>query len=365
MRLLRAIHKWAGLFFAVLLLLQALTGLVMAYKETLARWTRGTVAVPAGGAHAPLDALLQAIAVRAPHARLDRIVYEADPELPALVRVRPPSGITEVLHLDPYRARILWAGSLWRDPLQLAERLHVALTLGQTGNFILLTEGLALFLMGVSGLVLWWPRPGRWRQALTIHRRPARRMLRDLHLVPGAVVAVFFCISGLTGAMLLGAPAVKLAVSAVLPVAPEIDTRLPPTDIEQPAVTAEQALQTMHARFPETRLRQVRVMEKGRLLFALFVDPNSRNPRAHDAAGVDRLTGTMRVYLEATTAPTGDAVLNWILPIHTGQAYGPLRRPILTVVALALAAMTVTGWLMWLGRPRRRATVATTLVAAD
>ena len=60
--------------------------------------------------------------------------------------------------------------------------LHYALRLGEAGRRAVALAGLALALSAASGLWLWWPAAGQWRQAL--------RFKRDI--IPGRITQSWF-----------------------------------------------------------------------------------------------------------------------------------------------------------------------------
>ncbi|HET6630170.1 MAG TPA: PepSY-associated TM helix domain-containing protein [Woeseiaceae bacterium] len=355
-RLLRKIHKWVGLTVGILLFSQAGTGLAMVHKERLmALWAPS---VDASLPHRPLDGIMGAIHEAFPDGRLERIVYYQDPSLPLVARVYPPDGRAfRIMLIDPTVPEVISAGPFWHYPLQFVERLHVALLSGNTGHVILFVEALALVFMAVSGLFVWWPGRGRFRKAFRIRWRatPWRRM-RDLHTVPGAATAVLMLVAGLTGAAIVADPITRSIVSIFAPVSAEAIPRLAEAPEPVAQVSWEAAFDQLERRFPDGRLRQLRFLgNNGRVLGAVMVAESSANPRAHDIALVDRWTGDLHVLADGNELHGGDAFLAWILPLHTGEIYGPFRPVPMTLLGVSLAGMTLTGLLMWTKKraPRR------------
>tara|TARA_B100001939_G_scaffold300374_1_gene276289 strand:+ start:511 stop:1641 length:1131 start_codon:yes stop_codon:yes gene_type:complete len=352
------IHKWVGLSLGVLLLLQAVTGLMMAHKNGLRSLFEKGAGIDASLPHVPLDHIVGAITTALPEYRLERLVYAEDPSLPLIARVFPNGGGKfHVVTVDPTDGEIISSGSLWESPLQLAERIHVSLLSGDLGHNILLLEAIALVFMAVSGLVVWWPRKGKFAKALIVHwRAPSIILLRDLHLVPGALTAILMFLAGLTGALIIADPLVKPVVAAVAPVNPEI--RLQLADLEQPEteLSWQEALDRLKERLPDGRLRQLRFWGgEGRVLAAVMVAEDAFNPRAHHIAAVDRWTDDVMVFADGNALPAGDAFLEWLLPLHTGEAFGPLRPVLMTILGFSLAGMSITGLWLWIKkRPRSR-----------
>ena len=60
-----------------------------------------------------------------------------------------------------------------------------------------------MVIMGVSGLVIWWPRPGRWAAAFKVARgAKGVRMHRELHGAVGIWGLIVFVIVSITGVYL-------------------------------------------------------------------------------------------------------------------------------------------------------------------
>lgn len=357
-RLLQAIHKWVALVVALLVIVQAGTGIILANQDVLLPLFNPEARIQSQGPRASLDALIASASDAAPGARFERLIYNEDQSIAIIARVRmPPERTLHIVLLDPNTARVLSTGRAWDYPTQFSERIHVSLLSGAAGMLVLMIEGLALLFLAVSGLILWWPRAGRWSEALTVHwRAPWRRALRDLHLAPGAMLAIFFALSGLTGALIIGEPLVKPVVALVAPVIPERLPELTPAPEDATlSMSAQEALEALEARFPDGRLRQVRIIgPANRLTGVVMTAEDAINPRALHIAGIDRLNGEMIILTDAHALPAGEAALMWLLPTHDGEIYGPLRRPIMTLIGLGLLLASITGVSMWALKPRRR-----------
>jgi uncharacterized iron-regulated membrane protein len=351
----RTIHLLCGLSAALLLGVQAITGLLLTHQDSLVPLFHPEAHAASESARAPLDALLATVTQREPTARLDRIQFPSRAGAALVARMLTPDDGMHVVMLDPATGRALSSGPILAYPEQAAETLHGSLMLGAAGKWMVRITGVALLLMAISGFILWWPRRGRLRAALTINlRAPPRRLLRDLHLVPGAVTALFLTLSAVTGVLMTAEPLVYALVARIAPVAPDVDFDLPPLAPGAPMLSAEDALQRLRARFPGDRLYKVRAQgERSRMIVAVFYAHGRSNPDALNMAGVDRATGKLTVLHDAARLPAGDAALAWLAPVHAGRIYGPLSKLIATLAGLTLLMMTLTGPALWLTKPRK------------
>ncbi len=349
------IHRWVGLVLALLLLLQAGTGLLLVHKEALEPLVTPSVRV-VPGPKADLDRILASVNGARPDLTLDRIYTPQRPDRALTARMLDAKRRITILIVDPSSARVISTGPIQHYPLQLSERLHVTLMQGAMGQVVLLIEGLGLLFMAVSGLIVWWPRIRTFRQALTVHWNAGnRRRWYDLHLVPGALASVFVAMSAFTGVGIIADPIVKAVVGAVAPVSPELALPdMPKLAPGHQLASAQSAMDALWTRFPDARLRQIRFFAQERLVGVVMESGQSLNPRSHHLAAVDRAVGKVIVWEDGDKPLAGDAALAWLLPTHTGEIYGPVRGVLMSVVALTLLLLTVSGVWLWISKPRRR-----------
>lgn len=355
-QVLTLIHRWVGLVLAVLVLLQAGTGLLLVNKDALEPLLSPGARVAPAIRRAPLDTVFANLQAARPDLRLDRIYTPRRADRALTARMVDKARRITIVQIDPSTARVISAGPIQHYPLQLAERLHVSLMQGAIGQVVLLVEGLCLLFMSISGLIVWWPRIELLKSALTIHTDAgARRLWRDLHLVPGAIAAVFIAVSAFTAVGIIADPVFKAVVGLVAPVSPGLSPpKMAPVPAGRTPLTAQAALEKLSARFPEGRLRQIRVFgPRERLIGVVMESGVTLNPRAHHLAAVDRATGDMTIWADGDHMPSGDAVIAWLLPTHTGEVLGPARGVLMSLLAVTLMLLTISGVWMWISKPRR------------
>src|SRR6185369_10514744 len=96
-----------------------------------------------------------------------------------------------------------------------------------TGREIIGYLGIVMCGLGVTGLVLWWPRAGQWRAAFGIRRRArGLRLHRDLHGTVGIWGWIVFLIVSVSGTYLAFPQTIGDAARAVMPAR---DLRAQPT----------------------------------------------------------------------------------------------------------------------------------------
>jgi len=79
--------------------------------------------------------------------------------------------------------------------------LHDNLLAGEAGRAVNGVGAIAVLLVALSGLIIWWPGIRRWRSSLTLRRNVGwKRFVWDLHSAVGIwtfVVIVIFAVSGI------------------------------------------------------------------------------------------------------------------------------------------------------------------------
>ena len=361
---LRRVHQWCGLILCLFYLLQALSGLMLVYRNRLLPiiqpYTRAAPNRPA----LPLDELVGRLKALFPDRSLERIVYPEVPGSALTARYYNASGRDlDIAYIDPSTGNVISCGSVWKYPLEVAEEWHLSLMSEKSplGNLLAeiahMVAGLVLIFLAASGPTLWWPGLRRLRRSFTIHWRPRTQTIRDLHVIPGIVLAVFFATTGTTAALILYGPVVgtlsavaksgSLNASSVVP-----RSKLPVLTRPEEPLSYQAALDRLRERFPDDMLNQLR--PRGRTLEAVFYANPRVNPRAFDIAIADRLSGRVLVIADNRSLSPREVFEAWLLPVHGGFVAGPARPFIMAMVGLGLIGMAITGPLYWYRRTRLR-----------
>jgi len=355
---LLTLHKWTGISLFLLFFLQGLTGFIMTHKETFIPLSFGThLQQPETQVPVKLDTTITNLTALYPNQTLDRIIYPNDRSLPLIARMKSSENFwLTVIYIDRPTGHILSHGPLWQYPTQLAERLHVSLLFGVPGNVALMIEGLILALMAISGLIIWWPRKGGFSRSLRItFQKGMKRFVRDIHVVPAALLAPLMIIVAITGFLNIAEPLVRPIIALFAPVGPELSVDLTDTARPETLLSWHKSMEQLENRFDHSTVSQLRFLDDDRLLGAVIHAENFTNPRAHHIAGVDRYTGETIILSEAGAELSGDAFMEWFLPVHSGEIWGPFREILYSLLGLVLCALSITGIIMWQQRrPKKR-----------
>lgn len=340
LKFLRKLHKWIGLAVLALVLLQAATGMMIAYRWDLARLLdpKGMTSRGIAGL-ASLDRVATAVSKTFPNLEPRRMMFPDRADATYFVHLQRSDGAMSYASIDAGSASILRSGGVAAFPTEAAFELHHAMMLGNSGRAIVGLDGLLLFVLLAIGVVLWLPRGGGVRYALRMQLRssPQRAML-DLHRVPGAIVCIPMLMMAMTGAFialqpLLGA---RAAAGAVAPARAD-------------SGSLERAVALARTVYPENSVREVRWPGDGMLL-VLFRAP-AVSARAVHIVRVDPAAAKV---VEIRAAEQYTVLTTWLLPFHTGEQFGAVGRAVTFLAGFMLLSMPVTGALVWLQRRRAR-----------
>lgn len=200
----RAVWRWhfyAGLLVAPVLLLLAITGSLYLFDREFENWWDADFAkVEVAGQRQSLasqEAVVQAID---PAATVKRVVLPYDADDTAKWLLQGLDGRKHEVHVDPYRLKVTGIRNPDDAPMAVIRRIHGTLLGGEIGSHIVELVACWTLVMLVTGLWMWWPR--RWRlRGVLVPRIGAggRRMWRDLHAVPSAIISLFVIALVLTG----------------------------------------------------------------------------------------------------------------------------------------------------------------------
>ena len=268
-----------------------------------------------------------------------------------------------MVDVDPYTAEVL-SSRFWGDTLMtIIYELHASLLLGKFGSAeigkigfkIVGFLGVFLFASVATGLYLWWPRGGKWRQALTLkHGASAARLNYDLHKTVGVYAAVVLLVLAFTGFSFAYRGWVSSAVAWLSPVSVEPfkdppDLKSIPLPGAEP-ISIDRAVAVADRVFPGAELRWVATPDGPEGYYAVEKrqdgEANVRRPRSK--VWVDQYNGEILKIEDPNAFTAGETFLNLVWPLHNGEALGLPGRILVCATGLVPLVLYVTGLIHWL-----------------
>lgn len=365
------LHLYLGLSVGAVFVLLGLTGSLLVFYTTLDNLALPAVTRPGSSQpgspqtlspQAILDKLRADFPTRTAGWRIELPLHEGDP---VLARYLKPAE-TRQLHfaplmvtLDPHTLEVT-SERLWGNTVMTwVYDLHYTLLLDLDGKTILAIASLFMLISLLTGLYLWWPQgSGNWRKAFA-YRRNAHlyKRIYDWHKLAGVYGLLVLLILVVSGLMLekpswfepwIGAKhGLQHMGSAAAP--PEHAPAVPAA-----ALSLDQMAVIALAQFPGSRLRWIYTPDsaQGQYQFRLYQpgEPGLRFPKT--TVQFD-LQGQMLGQHDYFADSAGDKLLNWLHPLHNGEAFGLVGRWLVLLSGLLPLLLFVTGWLRW--RHKRRA----------
>ncbi|WP_157269701.1 PepSY-associated TM helix domain-containing protein [Azohydromonas aeria] len=359
------LHRWLGLGLGAWLVLLGLSGSVLVFYVEIEPWFDARVAPRPAERPVSIEAVFQALQAAHPERGGGwRIELPAPGQALVTARYLKPQereghAFAPLLVSVDANTHEVVASRFWGETaMTWLYDLHYALLLDLPGRRAVALVGVALALSLLSGLWLWWPAPGRWRQALAFKREAsAPRRVYDLHKWSGLLALPLLLVLGVTGSVLawpqLHAPWVNLLGA---PAAQR--TPLSRSDPAGPRLPVDAVLAQVQAQFPQTQPRWIDVPGAAepaaayRLRVRWPGEPGDRFP-----AGVvwaDARSGAVLAARVPAALRGADKFNQWLHPLHSGEAFGLAGRIVVFASGLLPLALAVTGLLRW-GHKRRAA----------
>ena len=358
----RLVHRWTSLICSANLLILCVTGLILVFHHEIEHLMGEGLDTThtEGQARLPLQSLVD-------------IAQKADPaRVPKLVSFDPEDAVANYIYIGAPGVRDFEDGrwvilnshtgenQILKQPEETLTgfllKLHVDLFTGFAGQMFVGVMGILFVVSTVSGLVVYGPFMKKLAFGLLRFGRGPRIANIDLHNLFGVATLVWAFVVGLTGAILSFSPLIisywqqtELAAMASRHTEPMTDT----------TISIDQAAAAGLAAFPGKDLAFIAYPGNDYSSdrhFAVMVRGHTElTKRLLSVALVDGETGQV---VEAADTPWYVTVLLLSGPFHFGDYGGLPLQIIWALFTIVTGVVTVTGFVVWLKRPRSRTAAA-------
>ena len=346
---LRFWHRWLGIIAMLPLVLSAFTGIVLTYKKQLIE-----VLVSQQG---ELPAEYQINALMAQFDQVTDLSKQYDTK-----RIKAPSvqepywTITEVNEhhtLLDIETLAPINNNLWlMDGLHFLHKIHVELSAGSVGKWVLFFSSLTAVILTLSGVYLWWAgRKGfRWRFVkITPWSGRKSVALLQFHRHSGIVIAPTLFIILFTAATMMWQKQIS-PILAPLPTKSIISASAQ-SDINTPSKALAIALTEIPGGWP-TFIRlpdqsQNDALQYYRFRFQL---PNEWHPNGRTSVNLYPRTNKIDMTQRSDNVPWQYRLINQLYPLHSGYGMHWLYSLIVLITGWYLLWLSITGGLNYLRR---------------
>jgi uncharacterized iron-regulated membrane protein len=367
------VHLYFGLFAGAFFVLIGLTGSLLAFEYPLDEWLNPKMMTVADE-HKPLlpleDIVKAGLKALPASAKAGAIGFPRQSGLAYELWFEQPSPNSEnfenhQLFINPYTGEVTGQRLKvdfergWRGPLiDVILRLHYSLALGNLGMNTVGFIGLGLLFSVLTGLILWWPLSGQYRKALTIKRNASfERLVFDLHKAFGFYSAIILLFLILSGVYLIFPDYGRVLVNIFSPVAepyPVYQSSLPNGD--KTPLNLTQIIAITDTRFPDGQYRFIGFPqhEQGVYFVGKRASDEVNQKQSYRRLWIDQYSGKILHERKADTRTVGDIFVEWLYPLHTGEAFGFMGQLIILLSGLLPLLLYVTGVIRWLQKHKAK-----------
>lgn len=365
---LARVHRWAGLFLAVWLLVLAGSGTILVFHDELdSVLNRDVYSVEPGDTPLTPAALVARATDAYPGSYVAGLDVPSRPDRSAKLHLRSrhdtPAAYARhrEVFADPYTGVVL--GDRGYGEAKLDRRhllgamygLHRDFLLGEPMLWLL---GLVAFLwlgMQVVGAYLAFPRLKFWKRSLRIRKGATGIVLfYDLHRSLGLWLLPATVVMAITAVSFQWSGSFSAVVSFFSPVTPHhySQARTLPEPVYAVPAAFDHAAGAAQAATNGAGIDRIRQLPDKGLLWVYSFDRRDIYQEGRRWTFVSVLDGQVVSDRHQSEGSAGDAVLAWRYPLHSGKAFGWLGRVIVLCAGLAVLAGLISGLAVWFRKRR-------------
>lgn len=381
-------HWLIGISAGLVLAVVGATGALLSFEGDIQDWLNRDVRTVQASTAAPLRpaALLARAKEQLPDRRITAIALSASPEASARLTLAaaksaaegaqaPGRGApAETRYVDPYSGALLAGdgtrGQAFFRNLRSLHRWLVAGTVGnrEIGKQIVGASTLLCVVLVATGLYLRWPRRWRaWRSWLALDwRLKGRSFLWHLHAVVGTWVLAIFLVMSLTGLYwsydwyrnglyaLAGVQPPPQRGNTPLAQARERAASAAPDDATVDLDAVWTAFLTTVGSDAYATATLNLPAQAGQPVEIRYLARDAAHERAGSTLSIDTATAQVLRHERYQDKRAGERFMSSIFPLHSGSFFGTAGVLAFFLASLAMPVFTVTGWMLYLDRRRKK-----------
>jgi uncharacterized iron-regulated membrane protein len=353
------LHRYLGLACGLILIVIGLTGSLLIFSSELEHQliqNKIGKIVPQG---VPISidqifATVQNELRRSSGLTLGNLLVPQDATSPYQARLWDANDHLVQLFINPYTGQVMGSLPQAENWTRGVLDLHYQLLAGQTGMVIAGISALLLFVLSLSGIVLW---PG-WRKLISGFKikwnAHPKRLNFDLHKVAGIITAIFLAFTGFTGFCwnFYDWSSVMIYAATLTPKPPELVSNPLPG---QSLLAASKLVEIANQNLPNSVTTYVNLPDKPNGIVRIGKRQAHETAEYGDSEVVlDPYTGKVLRVQDSKSLALGDRVLNSFVPLHYGTFGGLPTRILYVFVGLSPLVLFITGLIMWWHRKRKQ-----------
>ena len=368
------VHLWLGLSLGGLLSIYGVTGSFLVFYTEIDELFHPDLLIveqPVDGLYRPLaDIFAAGKAVMPSTAKQIFAIYPRNDSVAFKLRYQFPISETVnerwIVGVNPYTAEVtgkmlLTRSSDWlpKTFIDCVFELHYALLIpsSEISSCVVGMSAALLIISILTGLIVWWPLTGNWRNALTFKTGAGKiRFNYDLHKTIGVYSMLMLLAVLFSGIYMILPNNVVPVLELFSPVTYRywFQSSLPHPDAR--ALDIDKAVAIALDRYPQGRPHWISSPANSTQTYTVCQN-------GVDALGsflqrrctvIDRYSGKI-LDLDDPSLPTataGEVFTHWQWPLHSGQAFGMTGRILVFITGLICPVLFLTGLIRWLQKRR-------------
>lgn len=364
-KIIGKIHGWLGLTSGLIVVIIALTGCLYAFQEEIQDMMQPFRYVKAENKPFIQPSRLRAIAeTQLPGKHIHSVAYGSKTDAAKVsFYAFEPEEYYDMVFINPYSGEVMKVLDMEKGFFPWVLDGHFYLWLPPTiGQPVVAIATLIFVVMMITGIILWWPRnKAAKKQRFSVKWNAKwKRVNYDLHNVLGFYmtwVVIFIALTGLVWGFQWFAKAAYWSVGGEKSteyLEPLSDTTqkamyAQPVDVIWDRLKPEAAkVATIEMHFPTS--------DSGAIEAALNADKKTywqTDYRFYDQYTLKEIP-VSHVWGRMDQAKTADKIFRMNYDIHTGAILGLTGKFIAFFASLIAASLPVTGFMIWLGRKKKK-----------
>jgi len=370
------LHLWLGLVSGLVVFVSLAAAAVFVWQE---EWTNilhhDQVFVPAiGKKELPVDSLLAKARKAEPGREITYVSWPRDPRKAVVFDVVKPNPhpvwyyynsaylLNEQVYVDRYTGTVLGIVNNRSELIWKIYALHTCLLLKyEVGHYMVGVATLIIFVMVLTGIVLWWPKnKAALKQRIWFRWKKTTRWRRknyDLHNIGGIytwILILFFAATGLVWTFdwwekgvygLLGEQSEQMFRETKVKPVNAADYSF--EHILKNATSRVPGWESVGLSFPETKT------DSAQSLFCVVRYNSGSGWDEWDEYLYNSKNGTLYYSMTQSQKKLGEKWRTSNYAIHSGSIYGLPTKILASSIALFCAFLPLSGLMIWWGRKRK------------
>ncbi len=354
-KVLLKIHLYLGLYFGIIILIAGCTGTTLLFKEEIDRAQHpDLLQVSPLESRASINRAYNHVSSHVPDADIRFIRIFQEPDKPLEFWLSGPGDIRA--YANPYTGEYTGSRDANKSITGILFTLHTKLFAGNAGHIILGVTGIALVLLCISGLYLWWPGMKNIRAGLLIAIRSSwRRINYDLHRAGGFWTAALVLCFALTGTILIWYAPVSSVLHSITGEKPGQNKITIDKQFHTEKINLDLAIVAAEKSLPGAKVTFLYLpMDSGQPFTVRMRMDHELHPNGRSYVYIHPENYQILQRSPASEATTATKIMNLMYPLHIGSFGGILVRIMYVITGLAPAVLTITGFFIWFTRSRRK-----------